>query len=245
MALKLITASLGPLTVRVVDDDAGAGAPDLAVVLCHGYGAPGHDLVGLAPEVVDDTPALAGRVRFVFPEAPLAMAPGMGGGRMWWPIDMERVQRAMATGEARLMADETPDGMPQARKQLKQTLEALATSTKLSPSQIVVGGFSQGAMLATDVVLRADEAPAALAVLSGALVSEAEWTRLAPRRGGLKVLQSHGRHDPILPFAGAVLLRDLLLQASLDVEFVAFDGGHGLDGDVVERLAALIAGKLG
>ena len=108
----------------------------------------------------------------------------------------------------------------------------------------IVGGFSQGAMLATDTVLRLEEAPAALAILSGALVGEAEWTKLMPKRRGLSILQSHGRHDPILPFQGAVLLRDLWKDAGANVEFVEFAGGHGIDGDVLERLVALIKTKL-
>ncbi len=243
MALKLITGPLGPLTVRVVDDDARAGPPDVAVVLCHGYGAPGTDLVSIAREVMMARPALVGRVRFVFPEAPHEL-PGMGGaGRMWWPIDMARIQRAMmgdADEQWARMSTETPAGLPEARKALRATLEALLAQTKLPMGKVVVGGFSQGAMLATDVVLRLDEAPAALAILSGALVSRDDWQRLAPKRAGLSVLQSHGKDDPILPFGGAVRLHALLSDAGLRVGFVPFDGGHGIDGEVIDGLAGLI-----
>ena len=240
MTVKLITGTLGPLTVRVVDDDARVGSPALAVVLCHGYGAPGTDLVSLARECFLAEPTLLGRVRFVFPEAPHQTD---FGGRMWWPIDMQRLQQAMASGETRLLAREAPAGLPEARKGLKQMLDALSTSTKLPMAKIIVGGFSQGAMLATDVTLRLEEAPAALAVLSGTLLSENEWTALAPKRAGLTVLQSHGKHDPVLPFAGAELLRDLLVHAGLAVRFMPFSGGHGLDGDVIAALAKLAAEK--
>lgn len=243
MALKLITGPLGPLTVRVVDEDARVGPPDVAVVLCHGFGAPGTDLVSIAREVMMVRPALLGRARFVFPEAPHEL-PGGGGGRMWWPIDMARIQRAMMSGDADAewakSAGETPVGLPEARKALKASLEALLAQTKLPMGKVVVGGFSQGAMLATDVALRLDEAPAGLAILSGALVSKDDWQRLAPKRAGLRVLQSHGKDDPILPFGGAVRLQELLVDAGLRVGFVPFDGGHGIDGDVIEALAALI-----
>lgn len=239
--LKLITAPLGPLTVRVVDDEDRKGPPELCVVLCHGYGAPGTDLVGLARECFSLDNSLVGRVRFVFPEAPHSTD---FGGRQWWPIDMMALQQAMAKGDPRLLARELPEGLPAARKQLTATLSALSTSTKLPMSRIVVGGFSQGAMLATDTVLRLEEAPAALAIFSGALVGEDEWTKLMPRRSGLTIVQSHGRHDPILPFQGAVLLRDLWKSAGADVSFVEFAGGHGIDGDVLDVFVKMLRSKL-
>ena len=108
----------------------------------------------------------------------------------------------------------------------------------------MLGGFSQGAMLATDVALRLDEPPAGLVIFSGTLVNEAEWAARAPRRAGLGVLQSHGRQDPLLPFDNAVALRDLLAGAGLAVDFFAFDGGHALPPDALLRLGAFLAARL-
>ena len=85
-----------------------------------------------------------------------------------------------------------------------------------------------------------EEAPAALAILSGALIARPEWSRLAPKRAGLRVLQSHGTADPILPFLGATALRPLLEAAGLAVDFVSFPGGHGVPPDAVHKLATLI-----
>jgi phospholipase/carboxylesterase len=95
-------------------------------------------------------------------------------------------------------------------------------------------------MLACDVSLRADEAPAGLVLLSGAPISVPEWQNLAPKRAGLRVLMSHGQSDPILPFAGGVYLRDLLMQAGLKVEFMEWNGGHGIPDGVVERLGPFV-----
>ncbi len=244
MTIKLITGPLGPLTVRVIDDDARAGPPDLVVVLCHGFGAPGTDLISLARECFELRPGLVGRVRFVFPEGLLPLEVDGAGrasaARCWWPLDMLRLQEAIAHGADPFMADETPPGLPEARKALRAMLGALLLQAKVPMSRVVVGGFSQGAMLATDVVLRLDEAPAALAILSGAPVNAAEWKRLAPQRAGLRVLQAHGTHDPILQFSWGKHLHRLLDDAGLSVDFVEFAGGHGIDGSVLEALAALI-----
>jgi phospholipase/carboxylesterase len=92
--------------------------------------------------------------------------------------------------------------------------------------------FSQGAMLACDVTLRPDRQFAGLVMMSGTLLAEAEWTPLMPARAGLRVLMSHGRTDPLLPFSLAERLRDLLTAAGLGVTWVPFSGGHGISDGV-------------
>jgi phospholipase/carboxylesterase len=243
MALRLTASRLGGLNARIVDDD-DAGAPELVVVLCHGYGAPGDDLVSLAPEILQHEPKLAARVRFVFPEAPLALDNVPFGGRAWWPIDMAQLQRRMAEGTAAAMMNDTPAGLAEARRLLLSLLDAVQQQTKLPLGRIVIGGFSQGAMLSTDVALRLDEPPAALVVLSGTLLSQDQWRAHAARRAGLTVVQSHGTRDPILPYAGARALEKLLVDAGLHVRFTTFSGGHGIDGAVVDAISDLVAEKL-
>jgi phospholipase/carboxylesterase len=241
--MKMITARLGPLTCRIIDVDRTA-PPDLVCVLCHGYGAPGTDLVGVAGELLSLAPALSGRVRFVFPEAPISLDFMPFEGRAWWHIDVGRFQRALEGGELEALLHEVPDGLPQARKALLAALDELCRQSRVPMGKVVLGGFSQGAMLTTDVALRLEEAPAGLAILSGTLLCKDEWERLLPKRRGLPVLQSHGTADPILPYAAAEELRALLTAAGLDVTFVRFMGGHGIDLEVLEKLAALLASRL-
>ena len=128
---------------------------------------------------------------------------------------------------------------------LMELLDQAGKSFGLSNEQIVIGGFSQGAMLATDVALRLPQSPAALCVLSGALVNEREWSQRAAHRGALKVLQSHGRYDSILPFAMGTALCDLLREAGAEVDFIAFNGDHEIPPLVLQRLAKLLAHLVG
>jgi len=107
--------------------------------------------------------------------------------------------------------------------------------------RLVLGGFSQGAMLATDVTLRLEEAPAGLCVLSGTLLCEKEWRLRAARRAQLPILQSHGRQDPILPFQGAVWLQEMFEGAGMTVEFHPFDGPHTIPESVLTATARFIA----
>jgi len=124
-------------------------------------------------------------------------------------------------------------------------VEKLSLQTQLPVGRVVLGGFSQGAMLATDVALRLEEAPAGLVILSGTLLNEGDWARRAPMRHGLRVLQAHGRQDPLLPFSGAEALRDLLVLSGLMVDFVGLEAGHTITLDGVRRLAAFLATALG
>ena len=78
--------------------ESEAGQPTGAVVLCHGFGAGGDDLVPLHAELVELQPALA-RQRFIFPEAPLSLGPGS---RAWWMIDFEAIERLQAGDPAAL-----------------------------------------------------------------------------------------------------------------------------------------------
>lgn len=245
------TASIGDLVCRTFGDLQAQGGPAARpsenpapppvglLVLCHGFGAPGTDLVGLGPELARLDDRLGSTIPMVFPEAPIDLGPQYMGGRAWWHIDVGRFTEARSPEEILALASKDPEGLKPARRKLMKTLDVLMQQTGLPMSRIVLGGFSQGAMLATDVSLRSEEAPAALCVYSGALIAKDAWAARAPHRKGLKVLQTHGRQDPILPFMIGEALRDLLTEAGLDVSFSAFNGPHTISGDGIEDLAAL------
>jgi phospholipase/carboxylesterase len=224
---------LGSLRAQLcggTDREGGGSGP--IVVLMHGYGAPGTDLVSLWRAL-----AVPKEVRFVFPEAPLELG---FGGRAWWPIDMVRLQdRFTKEGAARLI-DEVPPGIDEARAAVLELLDALERDFAAHADKIVIGGFSQGAMLATDTVLRSTRAFAGLVIMSGTLISHSQWLPLMAARKGLPVLQSHGRADPVLPFAIAERLRDELGAAGIPVEFTPFNGGHGIPEPALDGLARLL-----
>jgi phospholipase/carboxylesterase len=214
------------------------GPPSAAIILCHGFGAPGDDLVGLAPELVRAAPLLS-TARFYFPAAPLELGGfGFGDARAWWMIDIEAIARLQQRDEEALreFRRREPEGLPAARRALHALVQEIANQTGLPFSKLVLGGFSQGAMLATDVALRLEEPPGGLVILSGTLLIEDTWRAKATGRAGLPVFQSHGRADPILSFAAAESLRDLLRAAGLTVEWVPFDGGHTIGAEAVSGL---------
>jgi len=237
------TLTLGGLEVRLAggtDREGGGDGPLL--VLLHGFGAPGTDLVPLWRSL-----RVPREVRFAFPAAPLVLdpsAPDEFTPRAWWMIDIGRIQRAVQAGPDAALAlakEPPPQGMPEARAKVEAFLDACETELAAPRERVVLGGFSQGSMLACDVVLRSERPPARLVVMSGAPVSEPEWRSLAEKRSGLRVLQSHGRLDPVLPFSGGEYLRDLLQSGGLHVEWIPFGGGHGIPDGVLERLGPFVA----
>ncbi len=236
-SLSFDTRTAGGLTVRCLGGPDGKGGGDgPAIVLSHGFGAPGDDLVSLAGAV--DVGPLAASLRWFFPEAPMVVDFGGGQtGRAWWPIDMRRLQPGITEKDRLRSMEETPSGLAPAREALEGCLAELA----LDPTRTVLGGFSQGAMLSTEVQLHRDTPFAGLAILSGALISLERWNEaIAQRAAGLRVFQSHGEQDPILPFAAGSGLRNLLQAQGADLEFVKFRGGHELPRVVLEGLGRFV-----
>jgi phospholipase/carboxylesterase len=224
----------GELSARVTGGVDGRGGGDgPAVVLMHGFGAPGDDLVDLASFL-----RVPADVRFVFPEAPLVLEGGPG--RAWWMLDMAVFERRMR-GESIDRTDDLPVGLPALREQLLGALSAIEERLGVSRDRLLLGGFSQGSMLACDVALHAEHKPAGLILLSSTLIARSLWSERAASIKGLPVLQTHGQRDPILPYADAEKLRDLLTAAGAQVRFVPFAGGHELPPVVLDAVSTLIA----
>jgi len=185
------------------------GRPTALVVLLHGYGANGDDLIGLADGWRTRLPHAA----FVAPNAPEAI-PGMYGALQWFALTLRT-------------PTEYWRGVDAARPLLERFLAAELDRYRLGAQRLILVGFSQGTMLALHVGLRRAVAPAGLVGYSG-LLAGAEHLAQATARP--PVLLLHGADDELIPVAALHLAREALADAGLRVEWHVRPGlGHGID----------------
>ncbi|MCG6156177.1 alpha/beta hydrolase [Rubinisphaera margarita] len=231
---------IGPLNCWVQGDPETA---KILAVFAHGFGAPGTDLVALGEELFQIDDELVGQVAFVFPAAPLSLEHmGMPGGRAWWEINMMRLQQMLETNRIEELVNTEPPGLREARELYLDFLGALCREANKEFHQLVLGGFSQGAMLSTDLFMRHSATPAGLCLFSGTTICLNEWRELVVGKPGLPIFQSHGRQDQILPFEAALILRDLLNASGQEVEFLPFNGPHTIPYEALNQTAALLKG---
>ncbi|MCA9134883.1 MAG: hypothetical protein KDA45_17060 [Planctomycetales bacterium] len=227
------------VVVRPIDTDVKIQA---LAIFCHGFGAGGDDLVGLAGELLQQADCEAGRM-LVFPAAPLSLeAQGMAGGRAWWLLSIQRLISALDEGRFEQVREEVPEGIEAAREKLCGTIQLALEQCQLDASRLLLGGFSQGAMLAVETALRGlPQPPRQLCLYSGALICERLWKPQTHKLQNTQILQSHGRLDPILPLQTGLWLRELLQGDDRQVDFVEFDGPHTIPYEAIERTAAMLA----
>jgi len=189
---------------------ASGGPARQLVVLCHGVGADGADLIGLAPyfsKVLPDA-------EFVAPNAPYAydMAPF---GFQWFSIQG-------ATPETRLA------GVLAAAPILDQFIDRQLAQHELDESKLALVGFSQGTMMSLHVGLRRANQLAGIAGYSGALVGEhllADEIKSRP-----PLLLVHGADDDVVAPDSLGHAVEHLTGAGLSVKHEMRSGlGHGLD----------------
>ena len=161
--------------------------------------------------------------------------------RAWWLLDLDSLETAVRAGCFEVLTASNPPGLEGARKAVVGVLDELMQSYEIGSERIVLGGFSQGAIVACDVALHDARPLAGLVLMSGTLMAEDAWTARMPDRVGLRVLQSHGSDDTLMPLELSERLRDLFVAAGLPVEWVPFRGGHSVPRTVLTRLEAFLA----
>jgi phospholipase/carboxylesterase len=185
---------------------ASKAAPKQLVVLCHGLGADGHDLIDLAPSWSHALPDAL----FVSVDAPFPHDSGFG--RQWWSV-----------------GDRSPPVVEGGVRRAATFLDAFldAEVARLNVPYALMG-FSQGAMTVLFTGLRRVAAPRAILAFSGALIApeklEKELANHAP------VLLVHGEADDVVPAQRSRDAETALRAANVPVEAVYVPRlGHGID----------------
>jgi phospholipase/carboxylesterase len=189
--------------------EPGGGAPTALVVLLHGYGANGDDLIPLGEGWRRWLPGAA----FVAPNA-LQTIPGMHGALQWFALTLRD-------------PGEYWRGVAGARPALDRFLDAELARYRLSADRLVLVGFSQGTMMALHVGLRRAAEPAAIIGFSGLLAGPEHLREITVRP---PILLIHGEADDLIPIEALYIAREQLAEAGLTVEWHVRPGvGHGID----------------
>lgn len=175
--------------------------------------------------------------RFVFPQGPDTIPrSGPADGRAWWPLDLaSHIPPGKSIPD---LSASRPLGLQAAASLVEDVLRDRRTVPR---GPLVLGGFSQGAMVASQVAFRSKAPLSALILLSGTLVDEPSWENHFRERQNLPVFLAHGRADTVLPFEVADRFRQKLETAGITVTWVPFDGGHEIPAAVVVALNEFIA----
>lgn len=171
-----LTRLTGPMAAPANGRD-----PQSMVILLHGYGSNGDDLMGLVPYWRASLPDTV----FLSPNAPEA-CPGAPGGYQWWSLtDLGRESRAA--------------GVRQAAPLVNAFIDMHRAAYDLPNRKVALVGFSQGTMMALHVAPRRPEALAGVVGYSGMLAdAEALETEVKTKPPLLLV---HGDADPMVPFS--------------------------------------------
>jgi phospholipase/carboxylesterase len=208
--------------------DPRSGKARRLVVLIHGYGADGNDLIELGRAWAPLLPDTA----FVAPHAPEPCA-GAPTGRQWFALDLRDM-------------GERWRGVTRAAPVLEAFLAAELARRNLPGSALALVGFSQGTMMALHVGLRRPETLAAIVGYSGLFAMpegpNAADQALAEIRSRPPVLLAHGAQDDLIPAQALFVSANALAAAGLPVEWhLSPDIGHGIDAEGLRQGGEFLA----
>jgi phospholipase/carboxylesterase len=198
-----------------------------AVILLHGYGADKNDLVPLANTLQKELPD----TRFIMPQAPHSISTGYS----WIPSFSESTQEA---------ADKKQNEYRAEARELVIDIVDDVISDGVDPRNIFIGGFSQGAAVALDVILNEPDAAqvGGLIYMSGGGF-KLDYSKLS-NRTTFRAFVSHANRDPRVNVDQAKKLVEALKENGTNVKYVLFDQGHTITADVISELKVFLKNSM-
>lgn len=196
------------------------------LVLFHGYGADANDLYSLSDMISTSHPT-----NWYFPNGPISIP--LGGawmGRAWWPINPDRFQGDLSKLD---ISNEVPSNLDQ----LTLDFVHWFNDNKDQAQENIIGGFSQGGMLALNIFLKHPNLFSKLVLLSTNLINRPGLKNLdIVAAKDKRIFISHGEHDTVLPINAARRMEKFLVEKGLVVQSNYFQGGHEIPKSVLYDL---------
>ena len=200
---------------------ASGNKPRHLIILLHGYGADGNDLIGLAPLFATHFPD----AHFISPNAPFPceMSPM---GKQWFSLRDYSSKSLLR-------------GAQEATPALNMFINTQLQRFGLSEDKMALIGFSQGTMMSLYVALRRSTACAAVIGFSGSLIGESGITSKPP------ICLIHGKMDNVVPFGAMAIAEGALKHENIQVTTLAIPTlGHGIDNVGIETAVTFLKDKL-
>lgn len=201
-------------------------AADAAIIILHGLGANGDDLLPLARMLRSAHP----QARCVLPTATDRSVTVNNGMRMpaWYDI-----------AGPDFAAERRPSGLEESSTYVMNLVNAQRLRG-ITPARIVIVGFSQGGALALHTALQNSAAMSAVAALCAYLPAG----DFPAATTSLSILMAHGIYDEVVPLAAAMASKTTLTELGYRVRWHEYAIGHQLSDPLIADVSAWLAGVL-
>lgn len=197
----------------------------LVVIWLHGLGADGHDFVPIVPEL-QLPPSLP--VRFIFPHAPIMPVTVNGGYAMraWYDIYGVSIDTKIDAA-----------GITNSVRQLEQYI-AHEIEQGIPTANIVLAGFSQGAVIALTTGLGYTQTLGGIIALSGYLpLADHVLQHANPANMSTPIFLAHGTQDTIVPFKLGEMTREHLEKAGYKVSWHDYPMPHSVCNEEIRDIS--------
>jgi phospholipase/carboxylesterase len=208
----------------LIHQNGNTTPPQQLIVLLHGWGADGSDLIDLAPHLVARFPHAV----ICAPDGPEPCTANPMG-RQWFDLGVDATQ--------------IDEGPASAMPGLQKLLMALMEQFNIPVARTAIAGFSQGGMMALYSGVRMAAAPGAIISIAGALLAPNQMAQAITAKP--PVLLVHGKDDQVVPFQAMDLAKTVLEANGIAVETLACAGvGHGISEEGLKRMISFMADQL-
>jgi phospholipase/carboxylesterase len=199
--------------------------PAPALLLLHGVGSNEKDLISLAPY-------LDPRLHIISARAPYEMGPQMFG---WYMVQW------MPNGDFRINEQEARQSL----QTLTAFLDEIAGAYNLDPNRLFLGGFSQGAIMSSALLLTSPEKIAGIVAMSGRWPTPVEAERAMDEHlAGKPVLVMHGLYDPTIPIRYGREMRDKFAALPVDLTYQEYPIQHSVSMEGLQLAASWLTERL-